>query len=181
MLSKFGQKRLEANHSRFSAVSEAFGAVKEVKVGGLEKVYIKRFAEPAQNFSKYQAMLGAIALLPRYAIEIVIFGGMLLVVLYLMSQSSTFIGIVPIIASEYLYPINSMRAKNWINGFLLLYPPSSVSVKGQISLISKINLQPYFRLIIKPLITVKRDKLEIIQISGFKNLFFCNKKRFSSK
>ena len=98
LLTRIGQKRLESNNLRFFAVSEAFGAAKEVKVGGLEKIYIKRFAEPAQNFSKYQAMLGAIGLLPRYAIEIIIFGGMLLVVLYLMAQSSAFISIVPIIA-----------------------------------------------------------------------------------
>lgn len=98
LLSKFGQRRSEANDLRFIAVSEAFGAVKDVKIGGLEKIYIKRFGKPAQNFSKYQAILGAIALLPRYAIEIVIFGGMLLFVLYLMSASSSFIGIVPILA-----------------------------------------------------------------------------------
>tara|TARA_A100001011_G_C14276535_1_gene829506 strand:- start:217 stop:1923 length:1707 start_codon:yes stop_codon:yes gene_type:complete len=98
LLTKFGQKRLEANNSRFTAVSEAFGAIKDVKIGGLEKIYIERFGEPAKNFSKYQALLGSIALLPRYAIEIVIFGGMLLFVLYLMSTNSSFIGIVPIIA-----------------------------------------------------------------------------------
>ena len=98
LLTKFGQKRLEANNLRFSTVSEAFGAIKDVKIGGLEKIFIKRFGEPAQNFSKYQAILGAIALLPRYAIEIVIFGGMLLFVLYLMKGSTSFIGIVPIIA-----------------------------------------------------------------------------------
>ena len=51
---------------------------KEVKVGGLEKIYIQRFIKPAKNFSQYKAWLGAIGQLPRYAIEIIIFGGMLL-------------------------------------------------------------------------------------------------------
>ena len=40
------------NQLRYTAVSEAFGAAKEVKVGGLEKIYIKRFSNPTQIFLK---------------------------------------------------------------------------------------------------------------------------------
>ncbi len=98
LLSSFGKKRLKSNNLRFSAVSETFGAAKEIKVGGLEKVYIDRFSEPAKNYSKYKAMIFALGLLPRYAIELIVFGGMLLVILYLMANSSSFISIVPIIA-----------------------------------------------------------------------------------
>ena len=98
LLNHIGQQRFNANRLRFSAVSEAFSAVKEVKVGGLEQTYIQRFSKPAQNYSKYMAMAGAIGQIPRYAIEIITFGGMLLVVLYLISQSSTFISVIPVIA-----------------------------------------------------------------------------------
>ncbi|MDA8791525.1 ABC transporter transmembrane domain-containing protein, partial [Candidatus Pelagibacter bacterium] len=48
---KIGKERLKANEQRFMAVSEAFGATKEVKVGGLEDVYIKRFSDPAYKFA----------------------------------------------------------------------------------------------------------------------------------
>ena len=41
ILNKKSQERFEANQWRFTAVSEAFGAVKEIKLGGLEKTYIK--------------------------------------------------------------------------------------------------------------------------------------------
>ena len=34
---------LKANHDRFNAVSEAFGAAKEVKLGSLEDIYLKDF------------------------------------------------------------------------------------------------------------------------------------------
>ena len=34
------------------AVSEAFSASKEVKFGGLESVYLKRFNKPAKIFTK---------------------------------------------------------------------------------------------------------------------------------
>ena len=106
LLNHIGQQRFNANQLRFSAVSEAFSAVKEVKVGGLEQTYIQRFSKPAQNYSKYMAMAGAIGQIPRYAIEIITFGGMLLVVLYLISQSSTFISVIPVIA---LYAFTGYR------------------------------------------------------------------------
>ena len=42
-LKKNGKVGLKSNQSRFTAVSEAFGAAKEVKVGRLEQTYIKIF------------------------------------------------------------------------------------------------------------------------------------------
>ncbi len=93
-----GQARIKANQERFTVVSEAFGAAKEVKVGGLEQIYIQRFARPAETFAKAQATASAIGHLPRYALEAVAFGGMLLVILYLLSKSGSFASALPIIA-----------------------------------------------------------------------------------
>ncbi len=92
------QERFKANQWRFTAVSEAFGAVKEIKLSGLEQTYIDRFSEPAKSLAKNQASLQVIGKLPRYAIEAIAFGGMLLIVLYLIAQSKNFTDAVPIIA-----------------------------------------------------------------------------------
>ena len=81
-----GEARVEANKQRFNAVVEAFSATKEVKVGGLEQVYMERFAKPAEIYARGQATAQVIAHLPRYALEAVAFGGMLLVLLYLMGK-----------------------------------------------------------------------------------------------
>ena len=97
-LKRLGQGNIDANKKRFTAVSEAFGAAKEVKVGGLEQVYIQRFARPAENYAKGQATVQVIAQLPRFALEAIAFGGMLLVILYLMVKSGSFSAAVPIIA-----------------------------------------------------------------------------------
>ena len=97
-LKRLGQARVKANQERFTTVSEAFGAAKEVKVGGLEQVYIQRFAKPAEIYAKGQATANVIALLPRFALEAIAFGGMLLVILYLMGKSGSFAGALPIIA-----------------------------------------------------------------------------------
>lgn len=98
LLNRMGTERLTANQARFTAVSEAFGAFKEVKVGGLEQAYIQRFSDPAQTFARHQATAHVISQLPRFALEAIAFGGMLLVVLYLMAQSGSFASAVPIIA-----------------------------------------------------------------------------------
>ena len=96
-LKHLGEARVDANQERFTAVSEAFGAAKEVKVGGLERSYIERFAKPAEIFAKGQATAQVIAQLPRFALEAVAFGGMLLVIIYLMAQSGSFASAVPIV------------------------------------------------------------------------------------
>jgi len=97
-LKRLGQARIEANKERFTVVSEAFGAAKEVKVGGLEQAYIQRFAKPAEIYAKGQATAQVIAQLPRFALEAIAFGGMLLVILYLMAKSGSFVNALPITA-----------------------------------------------------------------------------------
>jgi ATP-binding cassette, subfamily B, bacterial PglK len=97
-LKRLGEERIYANQDRFTAVSEAFGAVKEVKVGGLEQSYIQRFAKPAEIYAKGQAAAQVILQAPRFALEAIAFGGMLLVMLYLMAQSGNFADALPITA-----------------------------------------------------------------------------------
>lgn len=97
-LSRIGSERIQANKNRFTAVSEAFGAAKEVKVGGLEQAYINRFAIPAQTYAKHQASAQVASQLPRFALEIIAFGGLILLVLVLMARSGSFANALPIIA-----------------------------------------------------------------------------------
>jgi ABC-type bacteriocin/lantibiotic exporter with double-glycine peptidase domain len=98
LLKRLGQARIDANQERFIAVSEAFSAAKEVKAGGLEQAFIQRFAKSSQIFAKGQAVAEVVAQLPRYGLEAIAFGGMLLLVLYLMEKSSGFETALPIIA-----------------------------------------------------------------------------------
>jgi ABC-type multidrug transport system fused ATPase/permease subunit len=97
ILSRIGSERLKANTDRFTLVSEAFGAAKEVKVGGLEQVYINRFDKPSKIYAGNQSLFVVISLLPRYFLEAIAFGGMILLVLFLMVKGDNFIKIVPII------------------------------------------------------------------------------------
>ena len=97
-LKKIGEERVIRNKLRFTALSEAFGAVKEIKLGSLEKTYIEKFSEAAKIIAKVNAQGKVITVLPRYAVEAVAFGGMIIVVLFLMLQEASFTDVLPIVA-----------------------------------------------------------------------------------
>ena len=97
-LKKIGEERVIRNKLRFTALSEAFGAVKEIKLGSLEKTYIEKFSEAAKIIAKVNAQGKVITVLPRYAVEAVAFGGMIIVVLFLMLQKASFTDVLPIVA-----------------------------------------------------------------------------------
>ena len=97
-LNILGQSRLEANEKRFTSVIETFGAIKEVKVGGHENLCIEKFADSAKIFARGQTYAEVIATLPRFMFEALAFGGMLLVILYMMLQSGSFASSIPLIS-----------------------------------------------------------------------------------
>ncbi len=96
-ITQIGKESLKVNEWRFAALSEAFNATKEIKLGGLEEIYIKRFSEPSKILANYKTSVSIVGQIPRFALEAVTFGGMILVALYLMSQSGTFTKAVPIL------------------------------------------------------------------------------------
>jgi ABC-type multidrug transport system fused ATPase/permease subunit len=97
-LFRIGQERFVANQRRFTAVNEAFGAVKEVKVGGLERAYARRFAVPAATYAGNHVTSYMVAQLPRYALEAFSFGGMLILILYLMARGGGLATTLPVVA-----------------------------------------------------------------------------------
>ena len=97
-LNRIGKERLESNRLRFKSISEAFNASKAVKVGGLEEYFIKSFSKPSKRFALNNATLSAITLLPRFFLEAIAFGGTIVLILYLIKTSETYLQILPTIA-----------------------------------------------------------------------------------
>jgi ABC-type multidrug transport system fused ATPase/permease subunit len=97
-IKKIGYERLKNNELRYNSVNEAFGAFKEIKVGGLEQVYMQRFYFPAKEYAKNKANMQVISQLPRFILEIVAFGGMVLLMLYFLSKNGNYANAIPIIA-----------------------------------------------------------------------------------
>lgn len=93
-----GEERLKNNQLRFKIISEVFGAVKEVKLGGLEENYIKQFSKSAKILARTIASSQVIAILPRFILEAVAFGGILLIILYIMAGTGSFNNAIPIVS-----------------------------------------------------------------------------------
>ena len=113
VLNRIGKERLENNEDRYVAVNEAFGAAKEVKIGGLEDFYTQRFAKPAQRYARNLATANIIGQLPRFALELIVFGGMLIVILVLMNKSGSFSSAVPVMS---LYALAGYRLMPSLQG-----------------------------------------------------------------
>jgi ABC-type bacteriocin/lantibiotic exporter with double-glycine peptidase domain len=93
-----GSERLKNNELRFKAISEAFGAIKEIKIGGLEQAYINNFSKPAEKFARAHATNQLTVQLPHFFLEAFAFGGVLLMTLYLVKVSNSFSNAIPIIS-----------------------------------------------------------------------------------
>jgi ATP-binding cassette, subfamily B, bacterial PglK len=97
-LNEIGEKSLKNNQHRFKAISEAFGAAKEIKVGALEQTYIKSFSNSSEYFTRFNAFSLIISSLPRFFLEIIAFGGAILLILYIIAKSNSFIDSLPVIS-----------------------------------------------------------------------------------
>ena len=98
LLDRIGKERVAANERRFKVTSETFGGIKDVKLGALEQSALRRFDSPARRFARTAVISQVVAMMPRFALEIIAFGGMLLLVLFLMRRADGLQGALPIIA-----------------------------------------------------------------------------------
>jgi ABC-type multidrug transport system fused ATPase/permease subunit len=105
-LSVLGEHRLVSNKQRYEILAEAFGGIKEVKALGLEKLYLKRFERPAYIYALSQGSAQVAARMPRFAMEVLAFGGILGVLLYLMRDSGSLQDALPIVS---LYALAGYR------------------------------------------------------------------------
>ena len=105
-LSRIGVERLNANESRYKALGNAFGAFKEVKISGRESVFVRRFEVPAKIYAQHEAGAQIVGQLPRYGLEIICFGGLILIVLYSMLDHGDLTSILPVVS---LYALAGYR------------------------------------------------------------------------
>ena len=158
-VNRIGKESVEVNEARFITLNEAFSAAKEIKLGGLEKIYIERFSDPSKILAKNTALLGIVGQIPRFALEAIVFGVMILVTLYLMSQSGNFTSVAPILALYAFAGYRLMPALQQIYNSVTLLNftiPALNSVYDDL-----ISLQPHAYLIEKALPLQKEITLKI--------------------
>lgn len=97
-LGTLGRERVLANEARYKAASEALGGIKELKVLGRQAVMLRRFEEPSTRFAEDQATKELVSQLPRFGLEVLSFGGILVITLYLLAGPADVSDILPVIA-----------------------------------------------------------------------------------
>ena len=105
-LSSIGEDRVLANKERYKIIQEGFSGIKDIKIFGLEGILLNRFDNPSLRYAKHTATQHIVGRMPRFLMEILAFGGMLLVILYLMKNSENFSEIIPILS---LYTLAAYR------------------------------------------------------------------------
>jgi len=93
-----GEKRMKENTGRFITINEALVGIKDIKVLGRESHFYNRFKGHSDKFSRMQAWSVVVVNIPRYLIEIVAFGGVVAIILWLISTGQSSSQIIPLIA-----------------------------------------------------------------------------------
>jgi ABC-type bacteriocin/lantibiotic exporter with double-glycine peptidase domain len=96
-LLNLGSEAARANKERFYLVTEMLSGIKELKVRGLEQFYINRFDNPAKIYSNNQSLAQILGFIPRYLLEAIGFGSIIILILVLMSKGKNFQNIIPLI------------------------------------------------------------------------------------
>jgi ABC-type multidrug transport system fused ATPase/permease subunit len=97
-LVRMGKEQVRANFMKFRATGEALSGIKDIKILGRERQFLHRFAVHAQRHAQHNTSVGAISQLPRYALETIAFGGILLIVLYSLKAEREVGHIVPLLS-----------------------------------------------------------------------------------
>ena len=96
VLAWIGEVIIKSNDARFKAVHEVMTSIKDVKILGVERPFMQRFCEPTRRMAMVQAQGAVISEAPRYVLEAMALGGMLVLILHLLfNGSGTLVDILP--------------------------------------------------------------------------------------
>ncbi len=94
-----GKVRTQSLSLRYKIMAEAFAAIKEIKLYGTENSFIQQYEKPSKMYAKAQASQHIITQLPQYVVETTAFGGIMVIILYLILTQGSFGTALPIVAA----------------------------------------------------------------------------------
>lgn len=96
-LSRVGRERVRANQARLQAAHAAFGAIKDLKLSGREATMLRRFAHPSRIIARYDTLTTILKALPRYALDPLAFGSIVVIVLVFLLRGEPAVGLLPVL------------------------------------------------------------------------------------
>lgn len=160
IISRFGKERFDNNEQLFKILNETFTSIKQIKISGIENLKIKIISKLGINLARNSAYVGAVSSIPRYFLELLVFGGMLTLTLYLMTKVGTIEKALPLIVLYSIIGYKLMPALQSIYLSLTNLNYVSVSVDiiaKELKLLSKDNFfQNKEKLLLKESIILKK-------------------------
>ncbi|MDR5891927.1 ABC transporter ATP-binding protein [Halomonas mongoliensis] len=86
---------------RFKLMAEGFGGIKDVLLTDRQPVFINRFESASRRYGRAKGLTKALSQAPRYAMELVAYGAVILLVLYLLASHHGQLGTILPLLSVY--------------------------------------------------------------------------------
>jgi len=96
-LRRIGVDVVAAADARMKAVDEALGGFKDLRVAGREASAYRRYLGPSRRYGEVQAAGQAVLALPRYALEAVAVGGLVLIASLMAGRGASAAGVLPLL------------------------------------------------------------------------------------
>lgn len=96
-----GRSITQAQRWRFKLMGEGFGGIKDALLLGRQDSFTQRFNAASADFSAAQGTTQALSQVPRYAMELVAFGSVIFLILYLLAAHEGNLGTILPVLSVY--------------------------------------------------------------------------------
>lgn len=126
-LTRNGKTITKSNHLRFKLMNEGFGGIKDTLLLGRQADFNQRFAEASRQLGYARGVTQGLSRVPRYAMELIAFGAVIFLMLYMLSVYDNNLGqILPVLSFYALAGFKLLPA------FQQIYT-SLANVKGNIA------------------------------------------------
>jgi ATP-binding cassette, subfamily B, bacterial PglK len=105
-VAELGQKSQDQNRIRYQQAAEAFSCIKDLKLFNREHYYFSRIANASAGYGRNMVLQGTVGAAPRYLMEAIAFGAIVVLVLYLLATNHDLGTALPILA---LYAFTGYR------------------------------------------------------------------------
>jgi len=97
MQDHYGVLRYDSNEDRFQNTQDIFIGSKSIRMNGGFSVYLEQFRRASSDYAKSIAFLFSLSQIPHFIVEAVAFGGMIILVLYMLIVEGDVANILPTI------------------------------------------------------------------------------------
>ena len=98
LLVRLGTERIDTDNRRYTTFMDAISGMKAIRVANASGFFVERFEHASQDYAAIYPRLDLATNVPRYVMEILAFGGIILVVLLYVATEETFASVVPLLS-----------------------------------------------------------------------------------